>query len=235
MNRNIKNIVAVAYLALVGTSAMAQVSQQKIGGNPMTINPDAVLELESSNRGLLLPRVALLATDDVTPLSNHIAGMTVYNTSEKGTGETAVTPGYYYNDGTKWVRIAVATALKAAMPKFFYMPSIIIPTSEEQMTASNSGAVSGDEFNNTTRQGTINLYGRYQTQFDTPMSSNTGATTNLPILPAAELDYHITWYDTSVFTSVTVTNEGLLNYTVSPTANITIGSFMNIVFAVKED
>src|SRR5690554_5491974 len=105
MNKKIRNIATLMVLAFAGTSiATAQVSQQKIGQNPMTINPNAVLDIESNNKGLLLPRLALTATDNVAPLTAHVAGMTVYNTATNGDDETAVTPGYYYNDGTQWVR-----------------------------------------------------------------------------------------------------------------------------------
>src|SRR5690606_26401425 len=129
----------------------------------------------------------------------------------------------------------VLKSLKAAMPKFFYMPSIIVPTSEEQLNNPASGQVTGDAFDDNTLQGTINLYGRYEAQFGTPMVSNGGSTTTLPVLPATELDYHITWYDTNVFTLVSVSDSGVLTYTVDGNADITVGSFMNIVFSVKED
>ncbi len=129
----------------------------------------------------------------------------------------------------------VVKALKASMPKFFYMPSIIVPTSEEQLTATGSGQLAGDTFNDATKQGTISLYGRYNAQFGSPMESNAAATTTLPVLPAAELDYHITWYDINVFSSVTVSDAGVMTYTVAPGADVTIGSFMNIVFAVREN
>ena len=129
----------------------------------------------------------------------------------------------------------VVKALKAAMPKFFYMPSIIVPTSEDQLTATGSGQLAGDTFDDLTKQGTISLYGRYNAQFGSPMESNAAATTTLPVLPAAELDYHITWYDINVFSSVTVNNAGVMTYTVAPGADVTIGSFMNIVFAVREN
>lgn len=79
-----------------------------------TTNPDsnAILDIVSTNAtpgGLLLPRVALSATNVVTPLSAHIAGMTVYNTATDGSAPNNVTPGYYYNNGTAWVRIAASS------------------------------------------------------------------------------------------------------------------------------
>lgn len=76
-------------------------AQMKIGNNPTTINANSVLEIESTNKGLLLPRIGLTSTTSFAPLAAHIAGMTVYNTATAGD----VTPGYYYNDGSKWVRI----------------------------------------------------------------------------------------------------------------------------------
>lgn len=99
-----KNIFIVTILILTNTLVNAQV---KIGDNPTTINANSVLEIESTNKGLLMPRVPLTATTNASPLLAHIAGMTVYNTATAGD----VTPGYYYNDGTKWVRLAAATQL----------------------------------------------------------------------------------------------------------------------------
>ncbi|MGB4838783.1 MAG: hypothetical protein WBP08_07310 [Saprospiraceae bacterium] len=77
-------------------------SQVKVGDNPTTINPNSVLEIESGTQGVLMPRLPLSASTNPAPLSAHIAGMTVYNTA---TGAD-VTPGFYYNDGTKWVKFA---------------------------------------------------------------------------------------------------------------------------------
>ncbi|HPE84477.1 MAG TPA: hypothetical protein PLV43_12245 [Aequorivita sp.] len=54
---------------------------------------------------MLLPRVNLLNTSNFSPMSAHVQGMVVYNKNTAGN----VTPGYYYNDGTQWVRIAAAS------------------------------------------------------------------------------------------------------------------------------
>ncbi len=66
--------------------------------SPALPDADALLELESMNKGLLMPRVELESTLLPNPLSAHTAGMTVYNT--KDTND--VKPGIYYNDGTRW-------------------------------------------------------------------------------------------------------------------------------------
>jgi len=114
-------------------------------------------------------------------------------------------------------------ALKAAMPKFFYMPSIIIPTAADQVENPSE-----EPF------GTIDLYKKYQKQFGSPQVSSPGAQP-LPVLPANELYYYITWYDQMVFENITVDEYGVLRYEIKPDADVTLGSFMNIVFAVKQN
>ncbi len=76
-------------------------AQIKLGNNPKSLNPNAVLEIESSNKGLLLPRLALSSTTVATPLSDFVQGMFVYNTAFIND----VTPGIYYCDGSKWIKV----------------------------------------------------------------------------------------------------------------------------------
>jgi hypothetical protein len=81
-----------------------------VSGSSALPNSNAILELESANKGLLLPRVALTARNLSSPLSGHTAGMLVYNTANGGSGADTVSPGYYYNNGSKWIRLADASA-----------------------------------------------------------------------------------------------------------------------------
>lgn len=87
-----------AGLLFVGSPLMAQV---KIGDNPNSINPSAILELESATKGLLLPRVELQSLTSPAPLSAHIPGMHVYNTSNA----EGLEAGEYFNDGSGWVKL----------------------------------------------------------------------------------------------------------------------------------
>lgn len=75
-------------------------AQIKIGDNPKSINPDAMLEIESSNKGLLLPRISLKSISSPSPLKNFTKGMVVYNTSTNN----ELLPGLYYCDGINWIR-----------------------------------------------------------------------------------------------------------------------------------
>jgi len=93
---------------LFGTVVSAQV---KIGGTDGTPNANAMLEVEATDKGVLLPRVALESTASANPLSAHVQGMTVYNTASVGD----VTPGQYYNDGTKWNRVVNSDEVPAGV------------------------------------------------------------------------------------------------------------------------
>ena len=82
----------------VGLMATAQV---KIGNDPTNINASSLLELESSTQGVVFPRIPLTSTTAFAPLSGHVQGMTVYNTTTAGD----VTEGLYTNNGTNWVKV----------------------------------------------------------------------------------------------------------------------------------
>lgn len=89
-------------LVSVCFSTLAQV---KVGDNPTTMNANAVLEVESTNKGFLPPRVALTSTTSAAPLAAHVQGMVVFNTATSND----VVPALYVNDGAKWVK-AVASS-----------------------------------------------------------------------------------------------------------------------------
>ncbi len=72
----------VSSLCIAGTlfsiSIVAK-AQVKIGNNPGTINPAALLELESSTKGLLLPR---LTSSNIAAMTNVPKGMLVFNSTD---------------------------------------------------------------------------------------------------------------------------------------------------------
>ena len=74
-----------------------------------TTTPDASAKLEvaSTNKGFLPPRVALTATNSASPITSPATGLLIFNTASAGTIPNQVSPGYYYWDGVsaKWVRL----------------------------------------------------------------------------------------------------------------------------------
>lgn len=61
----------------------------------------SLMELNSTTKGFLMPRVALSSTTSQSPIGvAPLTSLLVYNTATAGD----VTPGFYYWDGTKWNR-----------------------------------------------------------------------------------------------------------------------------------
>lgn len=181
---------------------------------------DALLDLRqnttdsSSTKGLLLPRVALSSTSDATPLSAHVKGMFVYNTATTTAGSNDVTPGIYYNDGTKWIKE------EDDQVKWFYMPSFNFPITTPV----------GQETS-------FNLYNEYVRQFtasgnDQFISSNTGAANVEPLYTAEELEYYVTAYPDDVIHISGIDHDGNMTYTVL-SENVPEGAFINVIFKVK--
>jgi len=69
-----------------------------------TTTPSGALDIDSNNNGLLIPRVSLNATNIptvITPTTSEL----VYNTNTSAVGPNQVTPGFYFWDGTNWIRL----------------------------------------------------------------------------------------------------------------------------------
>lgn len=92
-------------IALVFVAATCFV-QAQVGIGTLTPDPSAMLDIESSDKGVLIPRVALTGTNVATPITPAPStGLLVFNTATSGTGATAVSEGFYYWNGTQWVRL----------------------------------------------------------------------------------------------------------------------------------
>ncbi|SEB72877.1 hypothetical protein SAMN04489761_1586 [Tenacibaculum sp. MAR_2009_124] len=99
--------------------------------------------------------------------------------------------------------------------RVFYPPSIAID-------ASSNGTF------------TLNLYNEYTAQFATPVAGSTGAPNAIPTYAATDLYYYVTFADTTVFNTGTMSIDanGVLTYTIigQPTD---LNALINVVFVVK--
>ncbi len=125
MKKIVSFVISICSFILISTG-------QNVGISDVVITPDAssILELRSPDKGLLIPRVALTQTTSNFPVGAGIAtSLIVYNTVTVND----VVPGYYYWDGTQWVRLATGGS-----------------TSEAWHITGNSGTIDGTHFLGTT-------------------------------------------------------------------------------------
>lgn len=76
-----------------------------LGGETLSTEREASLELNDPNKALLLNRVSLKSVSDATTVTSPREGMMVYNTSTSGTEEEIVTPGIYLSMNRQWSRL----------------------------------------------------------------------------------------------------------------------------------
>ena len=98
----IKIIYLLLSISIIGNNLYAQT-----GIGTTTPDASAKLEVASTNKGFLPPRVALTATNSASPITSPATGLLIFNTASAGTIPNQVSPGYYYWDGvsSKWVRL----------------------------------------------------------------------------------------------------------------------------------
>ncbi len=92
-----KKVLALC-VVMLGTLCMQ--AQVKIGNNPDNMDSNALLEMETTNKGLLAPRIAINDVNSASPLIAPVtAGMIVY--SQGGT----VANGFYFWNGSQWLQV----------------------------------------------------------------------------------------------------------------------------------
>jgi hypothetical protein len=99
-------LLCVCALTLLSNAIQAQ----NIGIN--TANPDAssILDITHTTRGLLIPRVQLVASNNSAPVTAPALSLLVFNLLPAGVFPNDVKTGYYYWDGAKWVGIGTGNA-----------------------------------------------------------------------------------------------------------------------------
>ena len=83
--------VILLLLALVITSN----SQAQVGIGIMTANPSAQLDVTSTKKGFLAPRMTMVQRDSIAIGDTPATGLLIYQTDN--------TPGFYYYNGSAWV------------------------------------------------------------------------------------------------------------------------------------
>ncbi len=137
-------------------------SQTGIG----TTTPDtsAKLEVRSTNKGFLPPRVTLTSVTDATTILSPATGLLVYNN-----GSVGLQAGYYYWNGTSWSTIATSTIAGSGV-----VASDLVKLYQEaySTTAGKASSTDGYSF-------TVPVSGRYEFNFNCTGWNSNGATVKL--------------------------------------------------------
>lgn len=97
--------ILIAFALLIGTSAFSQV-----GINTSTPDASSVLDVTSTDKGMLVPRINLTTnTLDLDGIAGQATGLLVYNTG------TALQPGFYFWNGTVWRSVNSTTTAPTAI------------------------------------------------------------------------------------------------------------------------
>lgn len=111
------------FLTVMTVSSVSLFAQ--VGINTTTPDPSSVLDIVSTNKGLLIPRVSLTGSTDVTTIPNPANGLLVYNLVDAG-GANAVKKDNFYKFNTtinKWQLMLDETSLPTMAPAVFRLDS----------------------------------------------------------------------------------------------------------------
>lgn len=93
------------FVAIVISSGNAQSAGVAINTTGAAPHSSAILDVSSTNRGMLIPRVNLSGLTDNTTIPSAANGLLVYNESAAGTPPNDVNEGIYYWTGSSWTRL----------------------------------------------------------------------------------------------------------------------------------
>lgn len=80
-------------------------ANSQVGIGTSSPNRSSILDLESSNKGLLPPRINLSGATDILTIPSPATGLIVYHT-----GNVDFESGYYYFNGTEWSKFVVISS-----------------------------------------------------------------------------------------------------------------------------
>lgn len=97
INKTLLYVILMVIINYTNNNATAQSVAVNTTGN--AADTSAALDITSSYKGILIPRVSLTSTSDNTTIKFPATSLMVFNTNEAITGTYASGTGFYYNSG----------------------------------------------------------------------------------------------------------------------------------------
>lgn len=184
INKNNKQKMKKKLLLAILTLLFVFHVEAQVGINTTSPHQSAAMDIESTSKGLLIPR---MTTSQKTAITNPASGLLIYDTTLRCISQNA---------GTAASPAWVCLSQKDAQNGFFYMPTIAIDAST---------VVTGK---------TIDLYDEYKKQFTAPVKNPSAPANIPYFTNRTDLYYYITNYDTSVLGNISINNQGVMTYDV---------------------
>ncbi len=99
-------VAGYVIIACLSSNAQSKIKDGTVTPSPAIPAANAILELESNNKGFIPPRVALTGSTDITTIANPTDGMIAYNTATIAD----ITPGVYYFQSGAWKKLSAEGA-----------------------------------------------------------------------------------------------------------------------------
>ena len=227
-----------------------------IGSTFATTAPEAMLDIRSTNKGILIPRVALtsiLVSTILTPKESEL----VYNTATAGTAPNDVTPGFYYWTiaPAKWNKVGGSVDVKsgtASATATLVEPNAPVPGPVGAIATLGTDAT-GATFDATSITRTFNVTGltgntanvRFSLKFQQDWMSDVDAYLTSPTGQIIELttdnggfstgtiqDFNVTFSDAGV-SNITSFTTGSVAGTYRPEGTLTAGTLTPTIITMS--
>lgn len=96
----------LTFLLLTIFAAFNSFTTAQVAIGALALEDGAIFQVESANKGILLPRVELDSRIDTSTISGtEQNGLWVFNTASAGSGSNRVSPGFYFWEDGEWIKV----------------------------------------------------------------------------------------------------------------------------------
>jgi hypothetical protein len=115
--------------------------QTSINTTGAPADSSAMLDVDVSNKGILIPRVSLTSANDKLNIPSPAISLLIFNTSTAGTFPNNVVPGFYYWYGAKWVPLGSPAGINGGVGLLAFADFYALMPPDNSATIAQGSAV----------------------------------------------------------------------------------------------